>query len=340
MGRKQIKFIKLMLFFAIIAAGSGFFLYLFFAKNQRKPYGLGAYFFPVKICEFSDANTPCINIEVEDKPAIVELDLGCCDTSLNGQILKNIRKGFVGKHTFSGLRGRRYESDIYKIPKILIGELTFSHLKISETNLEFEKDGQIRINEKNPTNSYLGRIGWEIFYIVNLLLDCERSTLAFCDSLSTLKQNGYPVEEFTRIPICLDRGIIEFDAMTEKGILRCMLDTGSTWSFLNKDLEKNSIDHMIYNPMNIDPKHFQLSNPDNVDVMVIDLKKEYKVSSLKIGEKDFGPFWFTPIKTPVKIDAIIGMDFIDSTVIFIDFQNREMFFYEYPEAVGDLLPIN
>ena len=99
-------------------------------------------------------------------------------------------------------------------------------------------------------------------------MDCDNSLIAFCDSLDTLRKQGYPVDLFIETPLLLDRNSIEFQAMTEKGPIRCMLDTGSTWNMLNKDIEGGSNDHMIFNPDTID--QHPILNPANSDQMVFD----------------------------------------------------------------------
>lgn len=127
----------------------------------------------------------------------------------------------------------------------------------------------------------------------------------------------------------LDRGFIEFEAMTEGGTLRCLLDTGSTLSMLNKDLESFCNDHMIFNSKNID--QYPILNPENKNLLVFDSKDTQQLSIFNIGGKEFGPMVFNRIQSPMAIDAIIGMEFFESTLIFIDFWNETIYFYEYPD---------
>lgn len=334
-GKKTRKQTNVRLFLALVVAVCCSLLYVLFPLFQREkgPKHLrikGPYFYPLEINEFSSQCIPCIQIIAEGKAALVQVDLGTDGISLPSELLQNMRKKFIQRKLFCGMRGKKYESDFYEVPKITIGNVSIFSVKVSETNLEFEKDAILASDEEEPSEPHLGRIGWKVFYGINVLLDCKHSTLAFCDSVDTLKKEGYPVEHFIEVPFLLDRGLIEFDAMTEKGPLRCILDTGCTWSLLNKDLDGTSNDHMILNPNNIDPEQYQLSNPDNADLMVFDPEDIYKISALKIGEKDFGTMSFRRIKMPAQIDAFIGMDFVDSTLIFIDFSNRKMYFYEYP----------
>ena len=192
-------------------------------------------------------------------------------------------------------------------------------------NPEFIKDGSFG-EKKQESSDRDARVGWRLFSVFNVFLDCENNKIAFCDSLDTLRKHGYPVDSFVETPILLDRNLIEFEVKTNKGKLRCVLDTGCTLNMLNKDLENGSNEHMIFNPDNID--QHAILNPDNSDLSVFDFKNTYEIPVFKIGKKDFGKTTFTKIKMPLEIDAFVGMEFLRSKLVFIDFPNRKIYFYE------------
>ncbi|HSX03956.1 MAG TPA: hypothetical protein VLG76_04430 [Rhabdochlamydiaceae bacterium] len=286
------------------------------------------YFVPLKIDGFSSADIPYLKVNIENRSVIAKIDLGYeGDLCLPSHIINNLNgKKFIKTSTAFGLRGKTYKSEVYQLDKIDIENMTFFPVRAEELNLELEHD--INLGEKEiPLQHDLGRIGWCLFHSFNLLVDCENSTLALCDSLETLRKQGYPVDSFTMAPLLLDRGFIEFMATTEAGVLRCILDTGSTWNMLNKDLE-NSYNHMIFTPENVD--QYSSMNPDNENLMDFDPKDVCNVSIFKIGEKEFGPMTFNRIKSPLAFDAIMGMEFFNSTVIFIDFSAGKIYFYEKP----------
>jgi hypothetical protein len=87
-------------------------------------------------------------------------------------------------------------------------------------------DFSVRINEFLPKD-HESRIGWALFHNFNLFIDCENSKIAFCDSLDTLRKQGYPVDFFTETRLLLDRNFIEFEAVTEDGPIRYY------WHFLD-----------------------------------------------------------------------------------------------------------
>ncbi len=168
-----------------------------------------------------------------------------------------------------------------------------------------------------------------MFYQFNLLVDCKHDLFALCDSLDSLKREGYLVNFFTEAPVVFDHGFIEFEAMTEAGLLHCILDTGATWNFLNKDLENEHNEAtFIANKKN---ENLLFSNPENKDLLNFDFKETKMISSFKIGENEFGPLTFNYIRSPIPIDVILGMEFFHSHLVFIDFGNQKVYFYAYPE---------
>ncbi len=107
------------------------------------------------------------------------------------------------------------------------------------------------------------------------------------------------MDSFIEAPLLLNHDMIEFEARTAGGKLRCLLDTGATINILNCDSIEN----------------FARENT-------------CEIPSFKITGHDFGPtsFMCAPLKLPFKVDAIIGMEFIHSKLIFIDFPNRKIYF--------------
>jgi hypothetical protein len=320
--------------FSVVLLGCSALSYFLFSKLNREKHTQqshlcikGSYFEPVEITEFF-SQIPCVDIKIGDKTTTAKIDLGFCgDISLPSELIEGFdQKSFIRRISYFGMRGRKYYSDVYELPKIKIGEMAFFRANVQEINPEFEEDATLLKREESSSIGHLGRIGWALFHNFNFFLDCENSLIAFCDSLDTLRKQGYPVDSFIETPLLLDRNLIEFKAMTEAGAVRCMLDTGSTWNMLNKDIEGGSNNHMIYNPDNID-QHPNL-NSANSDQMVFDSEDVYDMPVFKIGKKDFGAVTFQKIKTPFEIDAIIGMEFLDSKLVFIDFPNRKIYFYE------------
>ena len=320
--------------FFVVLLGCCALTYFLFSKFHREKHAQqsplsikGAYFETIKITDFF-SQVPCIDVRIGDTITTVKVDLGFCgNISLPMELIEKLdQKIFMRRTSYFGMRGKKYYSAIYEIPEIKIGKVTLFQAKVQETNSEFEKDATLLKKEEVSSVSHLGRVGWPLFYNFNFFLDCENSLIAFCDSLITLKNRGFPVDSFIETPLLLDRNLIEFEALTEEGPIRCMLDTGCSWNILNKDLEGGSNNHMIFNPDNID-QHSAL-NSINSDQMLFEPEEVCDVQVFKIGQKDFGAVTFQKIRIPFEIDALIGMEFLDSKLVFIDFPNHKIYFYE------------
>ncbi len=287
------------------------------------------YFVPLKIQGFTFANIPYLEVTIENQKVPTEIDLGYSGMlSLSSDIIKEIiKKNFIKKIRTYGFRGKTYENDLYEVEKIATESMTFFPVKIQEKNEEFERELLVVGEKKESSINHRGSIGWHLFYNFNLLVDCKHSTFALCDSLDTLKQQGYPVDSFIETSLLLDRDCIDFEAITEAGPLRCMLDTGCTFNLLNKDLETGRNEHMIFTGKDGDQSFL---NPENKDLLTFDLEDTQQITHFTVGGKEFGPLTFNRIKSPIAVDAVIGMQFIDYALIFIDFSNRKIYFFEYP----------
>ena len=107
--------------------------YLLFSKLSREKHVQlshlciqGPYFESVTITEFF-SQIPCVDIKIGDKTATAKVDLGFCgDISLPRELIQELDdKSFIRRISYFGIRGRKYYSDVYKLPKIKMGEMTF-----------------------------------------------------------------------------------------------------------------------------------------------------------------------------------------------------------------------
>ncbi len=330
-NRKWYALIALVLL--IICSVSGFLLRDISQKDEKMTSARlltkrKTYFTPLKIHGFSSGDTPYLEMTIENKTVRAELDLGYGGmVCLPADMIKELNnKKFIERIQIRGFRGKKYENNLYEIEKMTAGPISFFPVKVEEINLEFERDGLL-LGEEDLLKSPVGKIGWYLFHHFNLLIDCKYSMCALCDSLETLKQQGYPTDAFTETPLLLDRRHIEFEAMTEAGPLRCVLDTGSTLNLLNKNLENGCNDHKIFTDKDGNQSFL---NPENKDLMTFNLEDTQEFASFKIGEKEWGALTFNRITSPVPVNAIIGMEFIESALIFIDFSKHKIYFFEYP----------
>jgi len=264
------------------------------------------YYVSVPITQFSSINAPCLEVQIEDHFHTMELDLGFRgDITLENKYLEKISPTYIQSKTMYGIRGKAYQTNLYRLPKIRIGDMAFYDSVLQEHNAEFDKDSVFVREGTEPSPAQPGRLGWQLFYPVNLLIDVSKSTIAFCDSLETLKQQGYLIDRFVEVPLLIDRGIIEFIAETPDGSMVCSLDTGSTVNMLNEEIEEENLSQLIWDP-----------------------QYTLNLDSLKIGSIEFGPIRVHrfPIKLPIRIDVSLGMEFFNENLVFIDFTKKKIYF--------------
>lgn len=262
------------------------------------------------ITKRSSIQAPCLDICIEDKTFSVELDLGyrgnltCTKQYVDAIASKN----FLRKKPMYGIRGKEYSTKLYQIPELKIEKMTFFKPILQEESDEFIRDATFVQNDEDPSPRDRNRLGWELFYNVNLLVDIKSSLIAFCDGLETLKQQGYEVENFISTPLFLEQGLIEVDTETPKGTLRCVLDTGATFNIINNKVkEEQSLNEALWDTDNL------LNYP-----------------SFKINGKNFGSITFhqIPINLPIQIDAILGMEFFEENIVFLNFSKKTAYFYK------------
>lgn len=297
---------------------------------RSKPLTKGeAYFIPMKIDGFSPARIPYFTVNIENQTVNAKIDLGYeGHIALPSNIIKNLNaKKCVGRRSSYGIKGRTHESDIYEVEKVYTENMLFYPVLADEIHPDSQDDVSLR-KEEGTLESDSTKLGWRLFQKFNLLIDHKNSIFALCDSLETLKKQGYSTDLFIEAPLLLDHGWIEFEAETENGILRCVLDSGSTWNMLNKNLNDPCNSHIIFTPGNVD-QHITL-NPENKSLLLFDPKDVLDVSVFDIGGKAFGPITFNRIQSPMAFDAILGMEFFEDTLIYIDFADCKIYFFEYP----------
>lgn len=274
-----------------------------------------SYFIPVPISNLSSIQVPCIEVDVEGTTLSMELDLGFRGylTVPKEYIHVIPSKFFLQEKPMYGVRGKEYPTNLYRIPKVRIGKMTFLEPVLQEGTMEFLKDSVFLQDGGEPSSRRgNGRLGWELFYNTNLLVDMKNSQIAFCDSLATLKEQGYDVENFIRAPLFLKRGLVEIQGETPEGPLLCVLDTGATWNILHSELkDETSMDQAMWDP------DYTLQCP-----------------SFKIEGNDFGPISFhcIPINIPIPVEAILGMEFFQENLVFLDFSGKSAYFLKTPKT--------
>lgn len=311
----------------IFILGLSFTFYIWNRASSSKPglirekayskFSGDQYFAHIPIAHFSTSNLPYLEVEIEKQRFLLLLDLGYSRyVSLHENLVKKLQqKTFLKVVKNRGFRGIEYGKNYYKIPKIKIGPLSINHIGLEEecskqqqNSILYEKKSFFSFNSRNND----GKLGWQAFKNTVLLLDLGNECIKICSSIETFKTE-YSLENFTQIPLSTDQNLVEFETTTTSGSLRCFLDTGCTVNMINKE------------------------PPDGVSLekAFLDENNTVKFTEFKIGDKDFGEtsFHALPIRLPIKVEAVIGMEFLMNHQVLIDFKNEYIYFSKNPKFI-------
>jgi hypothetical protein len=271
-----------------------------YQSAYKKPYCI-----QIPIAGYNNGNIPYIKVDIEGKEYFFIIDLGFdCKASIASEYLSEVKdKVFVKSSTSIGFRGNKYSRDTYKIPKLKIDKMTFYSVLLEEESKLFDADSIVVPLKEKRVKVTSGAVGSKLFKGTTLCLDLYCSMMALCDSFETFMKELQPKTNFSKVPILHENNLIEFEMDTPEGTLRCLLDTGSTMNYIN------------------------MPNPDNIPLEEF-IKNEKRFDNVRIGGKDFGPMTFLPLplKFPMHVDAIVGLDFLFDHVVFIDFMKHEIYF--------------
>src|SRR5579872_1603661 len=175
---------------------------------KERELGKGAFYAVQPVAHFSSGQTACLNVEIEGKEFIAELDLGFSgDVGVNPEFVEQIvEKSFIKMSSAWGFRGNKHEERIFNIPKLKIGETVFPYPILREENLYLWRESRLIEKNMGPAQ-YIGAIGWRLFKNMTLFLDLGRSKLVFCDSVETFEMKQHSLQSFIKAPLLLDRDI-------------------------------------------------------------------------------------------------------------------------------------
>jgi hypothetical protein len=253
---------------------------------------------------FSFANTPLIDVSIDGKVHVLELDLGSkFFLTLDRESLASIDKEPAGTVQWRDVKGNPHESPSYNIPEIAIDELQWKNIVARETTSASKAAALLWSDKKQVTwKQEVGKIGRPLLERTNICLNFPKQCIVFSDSLHTIQEEGIFPNVVTRVPFHLIRGTMVIEIGTDFGKFHFAIDSGATVS-----LVKTSV---LENPM---------------------LKKDERgmhfvsTGSFILGGKNFGIFNLYPFQLGAgiqEIDGILGMDFLKNQVLYIDYPNK------------------
>lgn len=272
-------------------------------KEKQKPY-----YIPISIPKISELRVPLLPLRIENQTMMLKLGTGfAVDLALPSSILDTIEhKKYLFTITLHGMFDTVDRNKVYEVPEVNLGSLSLTQVKICEGSEEFfESFISFPEGIKPQIDRTFGIIGWRAFLRTNLFLDIGNLIVGVTDSLKTLQQNLYAENHFVKIPLLMDRDYLGIEVEGPQGLLRCNIDTASTINIIHTECKEGQI-------------------PEKV--MWESLSEE---TFLRIGGEDFGPIFchHFPIHSSnqssdvLKIDAILGTEFLSKHILFLDFAN-------------------
>ena len=256
----------------------------------------------------SDGRIPCLQAEIEGISFLAKLDMGYDGVlSLPKHLLEQLtHKSDAGTVLFTSIRGKKYETSVFTIPKLYIEDVALVNLPVEETHLEFERDTELNPNTNFESSDVTARFGWQAFLGTVILIDLQKSVVICCDNLETLKEKGYPLEQFVATNFLPREELIEFEADVNHRIVKCILDTGCTLNLIHADSNVSDV-------IEEEPKfaNINFANP-------------LPSTAFSVGGRQLGPCTFYETQLPFGVEAIIGVDFLETQIVCIDFINRAL----------------
>lgn len=255
---------------------------------------------------FTEGGLPFVLVTIDGYSCPLLLDLGSkLELGIDPETLDSMNKVPAGIEKWGNFRGNQFIRETYTIPEVKIGSLRIVNPTAVSIERENEDDSIIWQDSKTNTKNspLLGHIGSSLFQSTNFILDTKRCKIIFTNDSERLKQLGYDLNAFIKIPFQLQKKKIVFPITTELGTCTFFLDTGATHSFIQKTICKD-IPTVSSKPL----PHILLN-------------------TFSIGNQNFGPKKLYPLEVTKylnDIDGVLGMDFIKKYTLYIDFTHKQL----------------
>lgn len=238
---------------------------------------------------------PCVELAIGEHVELFDLDLGFeGDVAAHKNLVSKISgKEIFGQKRFKGIQDISHLENLYRVSNLKIGSLRFQDRILVEHDDEFYKQTDLLATS---CEREVGRIGWKLFDKQALLLDVPAGRMIVAEKRQALSR--YLRGEFAVFPLEKKRGVLEFILDSSEGPLKCMIDSGATYSFFNGVVPKEQV-----------------------------LQDWLQSKECLIGvESILGKGWFhkIPIAT-FGVDAILGMDFLEGRQVVIDFVEEKIY---------------
>lgn len=256
---------------------------------------------------FSERGDPLIEVVIEKKPHIFEIDSGGgCYFSIQKELLTQMHpKEKISDETSYDFKGNQYTLSQYILPEIRIGKSIISNVPVIEESVDFLLKGSAwnpsQMSEKTKKELLLrkGRIGASVLRAFPYwLFDFPNSNLVMISDVKKIK-NLTEFSRFTEVKLEDVEPHILIEVQTELGPRKFILDTGCNHSMLRYPPDAS--------------KHFAWFTFDQFLINGIDFGSiKFRLFGI------YSEFYF-------HFDGILGVDFFKKRQIYFDFPNKKAY---------------
>lgn len=300
------QFYRRLFFFLLLISSFSFVLWLFIPPKKL--------LFTILPVTGWHAERPIVKITICSKPYLVIFDLGSrLEVELYEDRLVGLPLKYAGIESFTNFKGNQFEYPKFIAPKIELGSLSYKDRQIVSRPLSDLCESVIlgfgeAVAKADRISGFIGR---GILTETNILLDMKTSKIVLTNCENRLLSEGYDLESFLKTPFLLDAKGLIFEIETDLGKGRFLLDTGATVTLLQKQC-------------------FPIKVSENESPHPIPY---IKTERFIINGADFGSqkLFFIEIAKKLKVDGILGMDFIRNHVMYIDFTKQLLYIQRPPK---------
>ena len=267
-------------------------IFLFFMLGCS---GSKSYHIPLVIT-FDESNIPIAKITIQGIAYPMQIDLGSKnELSLEPNTLETLEKKRYGSGSWIDIKGNIHNYPRYKLTSISLGSFQFNPVFV----VEKPKHANCILWSESPQKKEVaGSIGRPLLSKMNLLFDFNNSLIIASNSFRQLKEDGYDLSTYLKVPLEITSKGIFLKIETDFGVQNFFLDTGCTCTFLRTELITEKFE-----------KGFPVAT----------------TKTFQIQGYDFGPMKLYHLGPPEpfkEIDGFLGMDFFQREVIYLDFSKK------------------
>lgn len=285
-------------------------LFFFFSKDRV--------YYETLTVKFEASDLPYVDVMIEGMNYSLIIDLGSrLEMDIYSDVLKRLNKSPYGTEEWKNFQGKDSKHQTYILPKVELGSLVLKNSVVVELPAKERQDYLIwkdPTQKKQPSET-VGYLGRGLLKKMNFLLDIQQAKMILTNSLNKLRDNGYNLDSFIKIPFTLTSKGIVIEVKTDLGSMKLLLDTGTTWTML----------HEFLYPQNTEKKASCYGFP-------VFTSSEFSMSGTDFGNQDL--YFLTMTKELHDIDGLIGMDFIKNHVMYLDFSANVLYIQKPVERIA------